>query len=215
MADASPARAPGPPSVYGLDIETDTATDGLDPRVGRILCVGVAGPGGEIVVAHHDEAELLRSVDHWLGELAPGVLTTWNGAAFDLPYLATRARALGVGLGLRLHPDPGLLLRGDPLPGHHGAYRATWHDHHHLDAYRVFRADVGPALRMSCSLKAVAGLAGLAAVDADASRVHELPRSALHAYVASDARCTRQLALRRWATALRAVDRTLPAGAVA
>lgn len=215
MADATLARASGPPPVYGLDIETDTATDGLDPRVGRILCVGLAGAGGELVVAHHDEAELLRSVDRWLAELAPGVLTTWNGAAFDLPYLATRARVLGVGLGLRLRPDPGLLRRGAPLPGHAGAYRATWYGHHHLDAYRVFRADVGPALRMSCSLKTVAGLAGLPAVDADASRVHELPPAARHAYVASDARCTRDLALRRWGTAVRAVDRPLPPGAVA
>jgi DNA polymerase elongation subunit (family B) len=215
MADTSLPGAADPPPVYGLDLETDTATDGLDPRVGRILCVGLAGAGGELVLAHHDEAELLRSVDQWLADLAPGVITTWNGAAFDLPYLATRAGLAGVPLGLRLRLDPGLVLRGDPLPGHAGAYRATWHGHRHLDAYRVFRADVGPALRMSCSLKAVAGLVGLPAVDADASRVHELLPSAQHAYVASDARCTRELALRRWPTAVGAVDGRLPVGAVA
>ncbi len=209
MADASL------PPVYGLDIETDTATDGLDPTVGRILCVGLAAAGGEIVLAHHDEAELLRSVDRWLAELAPGVLATWNGAAFDLPYLATRARLLGVPSGLRLALDPGIVVRGEPLPGHEGAYRGAWHGHRHLDAYRLFRADVGPALRMSCSLKAVAGLAGLAAVDADASRVHELPRAVLHAYVASDARCTRELALRRWPTAAAAVDGPVRVGALA
>jgi hypothetical protein len=35
----------------------------------------------------------------------------------------------------------------------------------------------------------------------------------LHAYVASDARCTRQLVLRRWETAAGAIDRIV--GAVA
>ena len=79
--------------VYGLDIETDTATDGLDPQVGRILCIGISGSGGELVLAHHDEAALLADLDDWLADMTPGVLATWNGSAFDLPYLATRARA--------------------------------------------------------------------------------------------------------------------------
>ena len=99
------------------------------------------------------------------------------------------------------------------LPGHDGAYRATWHHHTHLDAYRVFRSDVGRTFGLSCSLKSVAGLVGLQPVDEDASRVHELPRDALHSYVASDARCTRELVLRRWATAWVAIDQ--PSGAVA
>jgi hypothetical protein len=36
--------------------------------------------------------------------------------------------------------------------------------------------------------------------------VHELDPDDRHRYVASDARCTRQLVLRRWATAAGAVD---------
>jgi DNA polymerase elongation subunit (family B) len=199
--------------IYGLDIETDTATDGLDPQVGRVLCVGLSGPGGELVLAHSDEVELLRDLDRWLADLAPGVVTTWNGGAFDLPYLATRASLLGVTIGLRLELDPGVVLRQGPLPGHEGAYRATWHAHTHLDAYRVFRSDVGRTFGLSCSLKAVAGLAGLSPVDEDPAKVHELAPEVLHAYVASDARCTRELVLRRWATAAGAVDRLV--GAVA
>lgn len=199
--------------VYGLDIETDTATDGLDPNVGRILCVGLSGPGGALVLAHHDEAALLAELDQWLVEMTPGVLATWNGGAFDLPYLATRAQLLGVPIGLELELDPAVVLRQGPLPGHDGAYRATWHDHTHLDAYRVFRSDVGRTFGLSCSLKSVAGLVGLQPVDEDASRVHELSRDVLHGYVASDARCTRELVMRRWATASGAVDRM--AGAVA
>lgn len=204
---------PGPAPVYGLDIETDTATDGLDPRVGRILCVGLSGPGGELVLAHHDERSLLLELDGWLADLTPGVLATWNGAAFDLPYLATRAARLDIDLGLDLRLDAGVALHHDPLPGHDGAYRASWYDHTHLDAYRVFRPDVGRTFGLSCSLKSVAGLAGLQPVDADASRVHELARDDLYGYVASDARCTRELVLRRWATAHGSIDRA--AGAVA
>jgi len=143
--------------------------------------------------------------------LPPGVLATWNGAAFDLPYLATRSRLHGLDVGLRLQLDAGLGLRGRPLPGHLGAYRGGWHAHRHLDAYRLYRHDVGRALRVSCALKSIAGLAGLDPVDHDASRVHELSLAQLRAYVASDARCARQLAVRRWPTASTAVDRLVGA----
>ena len=33
---------------------------------------------------------------------------------------------------------------GRRCPGHRGAYRASWYDHGHLDAYRLYRGDVGP-----------------------------------------------------------------------
>jgi hypothetical protein len=195
-----------PPPLYGLDIETDTTTNGLDPQVGRILCAAMSGPGGEIVVANNDEVDLLAELDGWLADLRPGILVTWNGANFDLPYLATRARLLGAPIGLHLSLDPTIALPGEPLAGHEGAYRATWYGHRHLDAYRVFRADVGRTFGLSCSLKSLAGLLGLAPMQVDGSLVHEVPRPLLHAYVASDARCARQLALRRWATAATAVD---------
>lgn len=198
------------PALYGLDIETDTTVDGLDPTVGRVLAVAVAGPDGERVFTHADEATLLTELDGWLRDLRPGVLVTWNGARFDLPYLATRADRCHVRVGLRLEADPSLVLRGRPLPGHAAAYRARWHRHAHLDAFRVFLADLGPALRVSCSLKSVANLVGLGPVETDASRVHELPVSLLRAYVASDARCTRELVVRRWASAAGATDRLRP-----
>ncbi len=192
--------------IYGLDIETDTTVDGLDPRVARVLTVALSCP-------HHDEVfsgpepRLLRRLDQRLSQLPPGVLATWNGATFDLPFLSDRAERLDVGLGLRLRADPGIVLRHAPLPGHTGGYRGAWHGHRHLDAYRLYRGDVGPALRVSCSLKSIARLVGLAPVEVDRTRIHDLSHEVLHAYASSDARLARILAERRWATASRALDK--------
>jgi hypothetical protein len=198
-----------PPEVHALDIETDTTDDGLDPRVSRVVAVAVASRDGEVVFDDADENELLGRLDRHLAVLGPGVLATWNGAAFDLPFLADRAATAGATIALRLAADPAWRVR-DPLPGHSGAYRATWYGLAHLDAYRVFRADVAPALRMSCSLKTIARLVGLQPVTVDAGHLHLLDDDALRAYVASDARCTRALVLRRWPSMRGAVDRVDP-----
>ncbi len=202
------------PPVYGLDIETDTRVDGLDPERSAVVTVALSQPGLDEVFSGA-EPELLADLDDRLGELEPGVLATWNGAAFDLPFLAHRARAWGMRLGLHVRHDPGIPLAHDPLPGHPGAYRAAWHRHAHVDAYRLYRGDVGPTLRVSCSLKSIARLVGLVPVEVDRSRIHDLSREALHAYAASDARLARVLTERRWGTAARFVDRLdrlVPAG---
>lgn len=195
--------------VYGLDIETDTTVDGLDPRVARVLTVALSCP-------HHDELfsgaepRLLRELDERLAQLPAGVVATWNGAAFDLPFLADRAQLHGLSLGLRLVADPGINLRHSPLPGHAGGYRGAWHDHRHLDAYRLYRNYVGPTLRVSCSLKSIARLVGLAAVEVDRDQIHDLSHEVLHAYASSDARLARVLTERRWPAAVRAVDKLPP-----
>ncbi len=194
------------PIIYGLDIETDTAIDGLDPAVAPVLTVAVSWPGHDVVFTG-PEPVLLERLDAALAGLEPGVIATWNGGAFDLPFLAERARRNRVPLGLHLWHDPSIVLRGDPLPGHEGAYRGAWYAHQHLDAYRLYRSDVGPLLRISCSLKSIARFIGLATVEVDRSRIHDLSREALHAYAASDARLARILTERRWASAARHVDR--------
>ena len=194
------------PVVYGLDIETDTTENGLDPRVAAVVTVALAGPGYEEVFTG-PEAPLLIALDDCLAQLEPGVIATWNGAAFDLPFLADRAARHGLPLGLRLQHDSAITMRRAPLPGHRGAYRASWFDHGHLDAYRLYRGDVGPALRISCSLKSIARFVGLVPVEVDRTKIHDLSNEALHAYAASDARLARILTERRWGTASRFVDR--------
>jgi DNA polymerase elongation subunit (family B) len=209
--------------VYGLDIETDTTTDGLDPRRAAIVAVAIASRDGEVILTG-GEPTILQRLDRHLADVAPGVIATWNGAAFDLPFIADRARRAGVGIDLTLVPDPSMGHRRPPLPGHRGAYRARWASHTHLDGYRLYRADLAPALDISCSLKSIARLVGLDAVEVDATHIHDLSPDRLRAYVASDARLARRLVCRRWATAQRFCDdrsgvmahgHELPRGAVA
>jgi DNA polymerase elongation subunit (family B) len=195
----------GPARIYGLDIETDTSIDGLDPAVSPVVTVALSTPEADEVFVG-DEPDLLTALDRRLRSLEPGVIATWNGAAFDLPFLADRAAACGLDLGLRLAPDPTVVLSRGPLPGHAGAYRASWYDHGHLDAYRVYRGDVGRVLHISCSLKTVARVVGLTPVEVDRERIHELAPAVLDAYVASDARLARILAERRWPGVARCVD---------
>jgi uncharacterized protein YprB with RNaseH-like and TPR domain len=197
------------PAVYGLDIETDTTENGLDPRVAAVVTVALAGPGFEEVFTGREEA-LLADLDERIGQLEPGVIATWNGAAFDLPFLADRAALHELPIGLRLRHDPAITMRRAPLPGHRGAYRASWFEHGHLDAYRLYRGDVGPALRISCSLKSIARFVGLAPIEVDRTKIHDLSNEALHAYAASDARLARILTERRWGTASRFIDRVGP-----
>ena len=199
------------PTVYGLDIETDTTENGLDPRVASVVTVALSAPGLDEVFSGR-ESTILFDVDQRLRGLPNGVLATWNGAAFDLPFLADRAARHGLELGLRLQFDPTLAMRRAPLPGHRGAYRGAWYEHGHIDAYRLYRGDVGPSLRVSCSLKSIARLVGLSPVEVDRGRIHDLSNEALHAYASSDARLARVLTERRWPSASRFVDRLAPPG---
>ena len=184
------------PALYGLDIETDTTDDGLDPRVASVIAAAVASAEGSEVFLG-PELELLRRLDAHLAGLPQGIIVTWNGAGFDLPFLADRAALNQISLGLRLTPDPTIPRRRPPLPGHDGPYRATWGRHAHLDAYQLYKTlhhDSG----VSCGLKNIARIEGLEPVEVDREHMHLLADEAMRAYVASDAALARSLAERRW-----------------
>lgn len=201
-----PSRTPDSREpVYGLDIETDTALGGLDPSVAPIVAIAVCGEGWSRVF-DGDESDILVEVDRAIAALEPGVIVTWNGARFDLPFISDRARMTNTSLGLELTADLRSRSMHEPLPGHQGGYLATWHGHSHLDAYRVYRADVGASLGIPCGLKPLARLVGLDPIEVDRESIHDLSSEELNAYVASDAILTRALALRRWPTARRAID---------
>ena len=195
-----------PPPVFGLDIETDTTSNGLDPTVAAIVAVAVSSAAGDRVF-DGPERQILAEVDAYLASLEPGVIATWNGAGFDLPFLAYRAQRCGVRTGLHIAPDPMLQLRDHHLPGQTSGCRAAWHGHGHLDAYRLYRADAVRTLAIGGGLKTIARACGLRPVEVDAAHIHRLTAAELARYVASDARCTRLLVERRWPGAMGAVDR--------
>ncbi|HWJ99026.1 MAG TPA: hypothetical protein VNQ33_12760 [Acidimicrobiales bacterium] len=191
-------------TIYGLDIETDNSEDGLDPAVASVRAVALSGQTfDELYVG--DEADLLRALDARLAGLPTGVVATWNGSAFDLPFLADRARILGIDLGLKLCLDRRLTLHRAPLPGHAGAYRASWHEHGHLDTFRIYGDADGAAQRLS--LRSLGRFVRIGSHDVHPARTQTLSNEALHACAPSDARLARVLAERRWPAAARMIDR--------
>lgn len=196
--------------IYALDIETDTDGDlGLDPTRGGIVNVALSTPDrtavfdldtielpdpldGSDVSRPVREAAVLRALDEMLQGLPPGILATWNGSAFDLPFIATRAELLGVTLTLDLVADSSIVPKYGPLPGHETAYRASWYHHRHLDvcfAYQAFAAESG----VPWNLKPVCRAFHIEMIEVDRTRIDELSLKERADYVASDAFGTRRL----------------------
>lgn len=185
--------------TYGIDIEIDTTSRVVDPATAPIRAVAISTVAGDETF-DGDEATILQMVDARLASLPAGVLATWNGAVFDLPYIADRAARLGVDVALVLRPDPDRRQARRPLPGHDGPQRAQWGPHRHLDTFRLY-GDAGHANSWTTLLGLARRRTATVAVTDDL--LHE----ALHAHAASDARLARALAERRGQGALRFVDR--------
>lgn len=190
--------APLEHDIYGIDIETDRSRGTIDPSLAPIRAIGLSIRDAEHTFTG-DETSILRELDERLAELQPGILATWNGAIFDLPYIADRARLVGVALDLVLFADRRRRSARSLLPGHDGAYRATWGAHRHLDTFRLY-GDSGS----SGSFATLFGLPRRQA--ATIASTDDLVNEAMHAHAASDARLARVLAERRRQAALRLVD---------
>lgn len=193
------------PPLFGLDIETDTTVDGLDPTVASIVAIAVSGADADFVLDGPDEATMLLELDALLAGLGDGVLVTWNGSGFDLPFIARRAHLLELSLGLSIWPDPTISTPHEPRPGQLERVRGRWYELGHIDGYLAYRSDVGRVLPVSCGLKSLARLVGLPLIEVDRSAIHLLSESERRAYVASDARLARVLVERR-ADARRWID---------
>jgi len=209
--------------VYGLDIETGhpsghrvasacepaTTEAALDPRHTIVIRAVVSTAAGEHTL-EGDEIVLLQRLDALLARLEPGILATWNGAAFDLPYLADRAGARAVHLGLRLAADPRRRFRGETLPGHRHAYRAAWYGHRHLDAARLYRSGRRPLVDVDDLLRAI-GWTGRGRSSAGSGPADEpgaeLSHDAVHAFASNDARLIRSLVEARLPGIARHLDR--------
>jgi hypothetical protein len=171
--------------------------------VAPIVKVALAGPGFEEVFTGR-ERRLIRAVDDRLRALPAGVIATWQGSSFDLPFLADRAARVGIGIGLRLQLDPSLPSTQQTLIGHEGAYRAAWYDHRHVDACRVCNGEMVAPGRLSAVWRSFVDLIGLGP---PSSATGDALAPAGPCDVANDARLTRALIERRLPVARRHLDR--------
>lgn len=106
-------------TVWAFDIETDVRATphedgtpaGLDPRVSAVTSIAIVGSDGSARVDTNldpeNEGALLFSFWKWTTEVPYGdTICTWNGGAFDWPYLLHRSRLTWgpcfnpIGLGL-------------------------------------------------------------------------------------------------------------------
>jgi DNA polymerase III epsilon subunit-like protein len=84
-------------------VHLDIETTGLDPKVDRVIAVGLLqGQGEPITLTDPDEATLLRETLAALNRLDPEVVLTYNGISFDLPFLLERCRQHGIRCPWRL-----------------------------------------------------------------------------------------------------------------
>lgn len=99
-------------------LQFDLETSGLDPETARIFLVALRCPEGNaetLEVTQDDddnaEADLLQRLCQRIQALDPDVIENHNLHGFDLPFLAERARRLGVTLWLGRNNEPGLQQR--------------------------------------------------------------------------------------------------------
>jgi DNA polymerase elongation subunit (family B) len=98
-------------------LQFDLETTGLDPCRDRIFMVAVRHPSGatETLETHGNsdaaEADLIRRLVAVINGLDPDVIENHNLHGFDLPFLNSRARRLGVPLALGRVGPPGLRQR--------------------------------------------------------------------------------------------------------
>lgn len=130
------------PTMMGWDIEAVTDGGFPDPDKHPIILISCASEaGGEVVFdGGGDEAELLRQFVSHVTETNPDVLVTYNGDKFDWPYLARRAKLLGVELALGRDGDYPYIK--DRIGKRGKTHEVSLRGRVCLDAYKVVARDV-------------------------------------------------------------------------
>ena len=175
-------------------MQLDLETTGLDPSQGRIFLVALRDPDGntEVLEAQGEddasEADLLHRMAARVRAHDPDVIENHNLHGFDLPFIAHRARVLGVPLALGRAGAPGLrerpaARRASPGRGAHKAMRRiryTLPGRELIDTLdAVLRHDFAARDLPGHGLKAVArhlGLAGPSREYIPGARVYEFFR---------------------------------------
>jgi len=150
-----------------LDIETTTLTP--DQHGAQILMIALSDTRGYEAVLDGDEKQILEQLIERIQALDPDVIEGHNLFGFDVPYLAARAKAVGV--PLRLGRDGSELRFGSPRQCIIGANSRTFtpafvHGRHLIDTYlSVQRFDIGRGDLESYGLKEATQQLGIAAPD--------------------------------------------------
>ena len=192
--------------IIALDIETETrpchepakpccSQRGLNPEVSFITAASITDREGTEIFKTSvlGEAGLLRSLNSSLNKRS-GYLITWNGSAFDLPFIAERAKVSEVKIDLELKEDRLILIKYQPLPGHKSAYRGRWGNLEHVDIQFAYK-EIAKDAKISWGLKPVAKHLGLNPIEVDRLSMHALTEEQLDEYVASDTMMTLKLAM--------------------
>lgn len=179
--------------LYGLDIETDTTTGGLDPSTSAIIAVAVSTADKTVQqVFTGSEPTLLADLHNFLNELPSGIIVTWNGSSFDLQFIETRSKMFGIATRWELNPSK-RPPKYSPVGG--TPVRAVLGSHAHADIAYAYQ-ETANTLNVPWSLKPVAVAFGMNPVEVDRENTHLLTASELHDYVVSDAYVTAVLASR-------------------
>ena len=187
-----------PERIYSFDSETDNSGGhGLNPLKARITDLSLATGDGGQVFNNADEASMLVEFDAAVRGLPAGLLSTWNGTHFDLPFLDTRfEKARITEHGMMLEPTPQFPPKYELIPGHDSGYTCRWMSrtgtHVHLDIAYAFKP-IAERLGVTWGLKPVAEALGFHPVSLDRERLHEYTDADREEYALSDARVTRQL----------------------
>lgn len=124
------------PSLYGLDLISDSDGETIDPLRDRIVAVGISTPMGEEIY-DGDETEILRMIDARVAMLPIGVISCWLGSRVAFPFMACRAETLAVPMGLTMSEDRRIDLPGT-VSGLRHPWLVSWHGHSHLDLQKVY-----------------------------------------------------------------------------
>lgn len=186
-----------PPALcYAFDLETDNAAGhGLNPRKARITDASLATAGSEQVYSGDGEAALLTAFDEAIYDLPAGLIFTWNGTHFDLPFLDTRFGKCGIiHHAFAFEPTPMFAPKYELLPGHDSGLTARVVSktgvHVHIDLMYAGKA-LAESLGVKWALKPVAAALGYEPVELDREHLDRYSDDERRAYAASDARVTR------------------------
>jgi hypothetical protein len=189
--------------IYAFDFETDNSQGhGLNPLMAGITDIALATGTGETALNPSlGEQKLLDLFRDAVQALPAGIIGTWGGTHFDVPYLRTRMGITGCPEhGFTFTPTPEFAPKYQVLPGSDSGFTFTARSL--VDGGLILHFDVAYAckphaerLGVPWRLKPFAEAIGLDVIELDRTRLHEYTEEERRAYNVSDARATREIIL--------------------